>query len=94
MTVILCPLLGILSDKIGFKSIFLIVSACLYTVSFILFLILPTCPEVGGCEFNFILPLVINGIGLATYFSVVFAAVTVLVEKKLLGTAFGILDCF
>ena len=53
-----------------------------------------TCPEIGGCEFNFILPLVINGIGLATYFSVVFAAVTVLVEKKLLGTAFGILDCF
>lgn len=95
VTVPLCPILGTISDKFGKKSIFLLASAIIYTISFSLWLILPDCNDGDNCnKINFLIPLILNGIALATYFSVVFAVVTMLVDKKLLGTAFGMLDCF
>lgn len=79
MTVVLCPILGSISDKIGYKSLFLIVSPCFYLISFALFLIFPICGGTANCDYSFIIPLTLNGIGLAIYFAIIFAIIPILV---------------
>ena len=86
--------LGLLVDKIGFKRYFIIASMCIFTLaqSFILFY--PQCnhdsevvDQNGG-----IWGLALIGLGYCFYGNCIVPSIPLVVKKKVLGTAFGIMQ--
>lgn len=54
-------------------------------------MVIPTCPE-GGCYWYYI-PIVLSGLSGAMISCVVYPAVPLVVEPKVIGSAFGVMDC-
>ncbi|KRX06602.1 Major facilitator superfamily domain, general substrate transporter [Pseudocohnilembus persalinus] len=83
--------LAFLTDKIGQKTYFYILSSFFLTCAFISHLIIPTCPD-SSCSY-FYIPIILVGISFSMLSAVAFASVPLIIRPKLLGTAFGLQDC-
>ncbi|KRX07068.1 Major facilitator superfamily domain, general substrate transporter [Pseudocohnilembus persalinus] len=90
-TAVFTPFVAHLTDKIGRRSEIFILTSIMMIITFIMWMYIPICPE-GGCYW-FYMPILFNGLGTSFFSAVVYPAVPLTVEKKLLGSAFGIQDC-
>lgn len=79
------PFFGILTDKFGKRGTLMIFPMCLYIVALLIILYYPT--DVGA---GILFPLICTGIFYATYAAIFWPCIPLVVEKKLLGSAYGI----
>ena len=83
---ILCPVFGILVDRVGRRVILIIFAACCVASVHILFILTPDSHQ----PIYPIFYMVILGLGYSIYASVMWASIPYLVEPKTIGTAFGV----
>ncbi len=100
LVTVITPSMGLLTDYIGKRSEINFLSSIFMSLSFVLFITLPTCPpqsssDVGkmSCNIDFIIPLIVNGVGACLLSAVIYPCIALTCEKRILGTAYGILDC-
>lgn len=82
---VFCPLIGLMTDKLGKRVLLIIVSAISITLFHLCCLLTPS-------SYRPIYPifyLVLLGLGYSIYVTVYWAAISYIVEPKLIGTAFG-----
>lgn len=84
------PLFGLLTDKIGKRSLIMIASTALLCVAHGLFTWLPNYDGSYIC----ILPVALFGIFYATYAAIFWPCVPLVMPTKYLGTAFGLICAF
>ena len=87
------PLFGYITDKIGKRSHLMILATLILASSFVMLVIFPMCQNSGNCDIYYIVPLLVNGLGGSLFTAVIWPCIPLICDKKLLGTAFGILDC-
>ena len=90
VSVILCPIIGIITDKIGKRGFLLIASAIFLTTFHVLLIITPDSHKPIYPIFYFVL----FGIGYSINVTVVWSAITYVLDKNIIGTAFGVAYCF
>lgn len=81
-----CPLVGLLSDQVGKKEFFLLISSGGVVMVHLLFL----CTDDSYKPFSPIIYLVLLGLSYASFTTVVWGAISYVVPANALGTAFGI----
>lgn len=85
--------MGYYTDKKGHRGQVLVLASIINIIQFVLFLVVPTCPN-GGCSpAIYIIPLSIGGFGNSFFGAVNSAMVALSVRPKYLNSAFGIYDC-
>jgi MFS family permease len=80
------PFIGLIIDKVGRRTIFIILSTILLIIAFILSMVVPECDQ---C-YNEVYPLVITGIGYSIYASAMWGSIPYTVSSSTVGSAFGI----
>ena len=83
---VITPFFGAIIDRVGKAGHFMLYSLILFLGSHILFLNLPTDVD----HTILLIPLVMMGLFYATYAAVFWPCIPLVVEKKLVGTAYGI----
>lgn len=91
LSAVLAPILGLIVDKVGRRGKFIVLNALFFFISHLLFCLLP--------NYNYfhpiiILPLVLLGISMGLYCSVVMPSVPLVVDRKIIGTALGLVGVF
>jgi MFS family permease len=81
------PLVGLYADKYGHRSILCIIGSVFFILAFGISSFLPSC-EVS-CDYE-LLPIILIGLGYATYVGVIWGLIPLVVEQNRIGTAFGI----
>ena len=90
IAVVICPIFGIISDKIGKRVKFIITSLSILIFGFFLSAVIPGCPpDKEKCYYE-LAPLFFIGIGYAIYLAVFYGSIPLTVEYTTVGTAFGI----
>lgn len=85
ISAIFCPLIGFITDRVGKRVIFILVSAVCVTLFHVCCMFTPDSYR----PIYPILYLVLLGLGYSIYVTVYWAAISYIVEPKLIGTAFG-----
>lgn len=83
--------LGFLIDKIGCKRYFIITSMCVFTVAQSIILFWPQC-ENGILSKGAGTGLFLLGFGYCCYANCIVPSIPLVVKKKIIGTAFGIMQ--
>ena len=86
LTAVFCPPIGYLTDRIGKRAVFLIISAVCICMFHLSCLFTPNADK----PIYPIFYLALLGLGYAIYMTVYWAAISYIVEPKLIGTALGI----
>jgi MFS family permease len=91
MGAVLCPIFGVLVDKVGKRSYLsesyiVLFSATLIMLVHLAFVLIPDCYR---CWYS-ILPMVFLGIGYSIYAAVMWASIPIVVKTAAVGTAFGV----
>ena len=85
ISAVFCPPIGYLTDKVGKRVVFIIISAVCITLFHLCCLFTPSADK----PIYPIFYLVLLGLGYSIYVTVYWAAISYIVEPKLIGTAFG-----
>lgn len=93
VSAVVCPILGLVSDKCGRRVQFIMMAHLILISAFIVSMSLPGCPNDEQCYYEFA-PLLLIGFGYSIYISVFFGSIPLLVEQKNVGTAYGICQIF
>lgn len=88
---ILSPLIGILIDRIGKRSKFIIFTAFFFFITHVIFATLPNSNEINYIS---IIPLISLGICYSLYAAVIMPSLPLVVDNKIIGTAFGLVGIF
>lgn len=83
---VLSPFLGLLVDKFGRRPMLLCLSSSMFVITYVGFIIFPECDHCWSVISLYI----VMGIGLSVYGSVIWASVPLVVEERLVGTAYGL----
>ena len=91
MSAVLCPLFGILVDRVGKRGWLsnlhtVTLSALLITVVHLWFVVMPDC---NACWYS-IMPMVLMGVAYSLYAAVMWASIPLVVKEEAVGTAFGV----
>lgn len=86
------PLIGLLVDKVGFKRYFIVACLFLFMLAQFILLVYPQCDEGGFPETGSITALVFIGLAFALYGNCLVPSISLVVKKKITGTAFGIMQ--
>jgi len=90
------PFFGLLVDRIGKRGIILFASTFILISVHISILLVPQCGDSNDTtciSYWFILPLVLLGLYYSIYAAVLWPCVPLVCETKVVGTAFGIINC-
>lgn len=87
MSVVLLPLIGLVSDYIGLKVKAVIFSSVIFIATFTTSMLMPSCTD--SCS-NELYSIVMLGIGYSIYVSMIFPCIPFVVQEKVTGSAFGI----
>lgn len=93
VSAIVCPIIGLVSDKCGRRVQFIMAAHLVLILAFIISIAIPDCNDTDKCYHEFI-PLFLLGIGYAIYISIFYASIPLLVEHKNVGSAYGISQIF
>ena len=88
---LISALLGYLIDKFGKRRIFILITTLIYIAVHVLFAFLPNCNS--EC-YETVIPLILFGLAFSLYCSSMVASVPLVVDNKIIGTAFGLLVIF
>lgn len=88
---ILSTPLGLLIDYFGHKRILITATLIVFTTAQLFFLFYPQCPDGGSAETGAIAGLTFLGLGYSLYGNCIVPSVSLVVKKKINGTAFGIM---
>lgn len=86
------PPLGYLIDKVGHKRYFIMMCMLIFTIGQFIFLFYPQCDVGDSHENGAISGLVLIGLGYCFYGNCIMPAIPLVVEKKITGTAFGLMQ--
>jgi MFS family permease len=92
VAVVFSPLLGLLIDKVGHKRYFIMLCMLVFTVGELIILLYPQCQIGDPHENGAIAGLVFIGIGYCLYGNSIIPAVSLVVKKRITGTAFGLMQ--
>ncbi len=93
MVAVICsPPLGLIIDKVGHKRYFIMLCMVIFTVGQFIFLVYPQCDVGDSNENGAIAGLVFIGLGYCFYGNCIMPAIPLVVEKKITGTAFGLMQ--
>jgi MFS family permease len=93
MVAVICsPPLGLIIDKVGHKRYFIMLCMVIFTVGQFIFLVYPQCDLGDSNENGAIAGLVFIGLGYCFYGNCIMPAIPLVVEKKITGTAFGLMQ--
>lgn len=86
--------LGLLVDKIGFKRYFIIASMFIFTIAQCFILFYPQCDHSSSVleESGGTWGLALIGLGYAFYGNCILPSIPLVVKKKVMGTAFGLMQ--
>lgn len=85
------PFIGFIVDRIGRRTLLLIMASSILTCGHFIFEFMPDCP-LGDCnQALVILPFVCLGIFYSFYSAVLWPCVALVCDPKVVGTAFGII---
>ena len=85
------PLMGLWADKYGHRTIIAIIGSVIFIGAFATSALLKPCDD--SCDSELI-PIVLIGLGYATYVGVIWGLIPLVVEQERVGTAFGIAMSF
>ena len=88
----LAPIFGIISDKLGHKASFTLVSTICLTLCHVLFVLIPSSTPDDKTYLG-IIPIAMIGITSSIYAAVIFPMIPLVVSTKVLGSAYGIVQC-
>jgi MFS family permease len=91
MSALLAPFLGIIVDRIGRRGKLIILNTLFFFITHLLFCVLPNYDSFNPIT---IIPLLLLGISMGLYCSVVMPSVPLVIEKKIIGTALGLVGVF
>ena len=80
------PVFGFIADKFGNRSLLILSSNILLVIGQLILIILPDCI---GC-YTVLIPIVLMGFFISIYAATFWGCIPVVVEKRALGTAFGL----
>ena len=90
VSVFLSPIWGAVTDKIGHKVTFWIISTCLLALSHVWFYVVPSStPE--NKSYLGIIPVILMGISYSVYVSTLWPMVPFVVKHQVVGSAYGML---
>ena len=81
------PLMGLWADKYGHRTIIAIIGSLIFIVAFAISALLKPCDDSCNSE---LIPIVLIGLGYATYVGVIWGLIPLVVEQERVGAAFGI----
>jgi nitrate/nitrite transporter NarK len=84
----LAPLFGYISDRVGKRVTFSIISTTLLTMCNVLYIVIPSSTPEDKSYWG-ILPVLMMGISSSIYAAVIFPMIPIVVNEKVLGTAYG-----
>jgi nitrate/nitrite transporter NarK len=84
------PIVGILADKFGKRSLIMMGCFLLLILTYVIFLLIPQCEE--ACLGLAIFPMSLLGVYFGVYTSIVFASVPLVAPRQYLATAFGLVS--
>ena len=93
VSIILGPILGLISDRFGRRIKMLILAHGVFILAFFISATLPECPEGDECYYEFA-PLFFVGIGYSIFLAFFWGAIPLTVEEKSIGTAYGVSQAF
>lgn len=82
------PLFGMIVDRFGRRVLFMIFSVILFMLAMVVFCLIPE----DCASWVPLMPLILTGVFYATYAAIFWPCVPVVVEPKLCGTAFGVVN--
>ena len=88
----LAPIFGIISDKLGHKVSFTLVSTICLTLCHVLFILIPSSTP-NDKTYLGIIPIAMMGVTSSIYAAVLFPMIPLVVSTKVLGSAYGIVQC-
>jgi hypothetical protein len=86
ISAVVTPFFGFIIDKIGKIGYFMLTSLILFLCSHILFVVFPENIEIIYA----LIPMIIMGLFYATYAAVFWPCIPLVVDKRLVGTAYGV----
>ena len=91
LSAVLAPIFGLIVDKIGKRGKFIILNAFFFFITHLIFCFIP---NYNSFEPIIILPLVLMGVSMGLYCSVIMPSVPLVVDRKIIGTALGLVGVF
>lgn len=88
ISAVVTPFFGFIIDKIGKIGYFMLTSLILFLCSHILFVVFPENIEIIYA----LIPMIIMGLFYATYAAVFWPCIPLVVDKRLVGTAYGVVN--
>ena len=79
VAVIVCPIIGLISDKCGRRTQFIMISHLILILAFVISLYLPECHNDDKCYHEFA-PLLLIGFGYSIYITIFYSSIPLLVE--------------
>lgn len=82
------PIFGLIVDKYARRVIMMIISVCIFVAALLIFLSIPS-----DCNALLpLIPLILTGIFYSTYAAIFWPCIPIVVEPKMCGTAFGVVN--
>lgn len=91
ISAICSPPIGMLVDYFGYKRFIIIATMLLFTTSQFIILVYPQCAEGGLPKEGAIAGLALLGLGYCLYGNCLVPSISLVVKRKITGTAFGIM---
>lgn len=89
---ILVPIMGYTADKVGRRSIVLIISCGFILLTYIFMMYLETSAELRSLEWVRWIPTALLGVCIAIFCTIIVPTVPMIVKPSLLGTSLGIME--
>lgn len=94
VSALLVPVIGYASEKVKKRSYLIVASCFTFLLTYGLMLYLETSVEMRSSEWLRWLPVILLGLSIAMFCTIIMPTVPMIVDPKLLGTAFGIMEVF
>ena len=89
ISIIFGPIFGYLSDKIGHRITFWIISSTIISISYLLFLVFPSSSS-NDISYLGVIAFVVMGVGSTIYWVVLFPMIPLIVKPTVLASAYGL----
>mmetsp|Transcript_11977 Transcript_11977/g.8366 ORF Transcript_11977/g.8366 Transcript_11977/m.8366 type:complete len:152 (-) Transcript_11977:221-676(-) len=89
ISALICPIFGYLIDRIGKRTQFILASSLMTVLACSITIFLPVDDQ-DTPNYTCLIPLILLGVGYSVYASALWGSIPYIVERRALGTAFGI----